>query len=427
MSSHHAVCQPLYTIEHDDIVNKSAPNIEFYTPLQEPPAGTASDPQPDGSSLPKLFQPLRIRGLTLQNRIVVSPMCQYSADDGHLTDWHLTHLGGIIQRGPGLTFVEATAVMAEGRITPEDAGLYYDSHIGMLKRIVDFAHSQNQKIGIQLSHAGRKASTVAPWLSSGDMATKTVGGWPDEVYGPSAIAYNDKHVMPREMSIEDIDRFKQAWVTAVKRALSAGFDAIDIHCAHGYLLHNFLSPISNRRRDNYGGSFANRIRLTLELVDLTRRSIPDAMPLFLRLSATDWVEEVDGMEGWDVAQSIKLARILAERGVDVLDVTSGGAHPLQQIKPGPAYQAPFAIAIKEAVGDGLMVSAVGNIWSGKQAQGLLEGGGGGDGVGLDLVLAGRGFLKNPGLVWAWAEEMGVEVNMPHQIRWGFRGRHGKKK
>ncbi|MCJ1254212.1 hypothetical protein MMC24_002026 [Lignoscripta atroalba] len=415
MSSHHGVPQAdQQDFTHQTIENEAAPGISYYTPLQRPPAGTASDPQPDGSHPPKLFQPLKLRGLTLQNRIMLSPLCQYSAEDGHHTAWHMTHLGGIIQRGPGLAMVEATAVTPEGRITPEDSGLWKDSQIEPLAKIVEFAHSQGQKIGIQLGHAGRKASTVAPWLSSGDLATKDVNGWPDNVYGPSPIPYNEKHASPKEMTKSDIENLKKAWVASVKRALTAGFDTIEIHNAHGYLLHSFISPATNKRTDEYGGSFENRTRLTIELVELTRQTIPEDMPLFLRISATDWLEH-EPMESWKVEDTVKLAEILAEKGVDLLDVSSAGNHPKQKIKTGPGYQAPFAKAVKEKVGDKMLVGTVGTITNGKQANQLLE-------EGLDLAIVGRMFQKNPGLVWAFAEDLGVQINVANQIRWGFGGR-----
>lgn len=234
--------------------------------------------------------------------------------------------------------VEATAVTPEGRITPEDSGLWKDSQIEPLRRIVEFAHSQGQNIGIQLAHAGRKASTLAPWLSSGSVADEHVNGWPDKVYGPSAIPYNEHHAMPKEMSKADIDNFKKAWVASLQRALKAGFDVIEIHNAHGYLLHSFVSPATNRRTDEYGGSFENRIRLTLEIVELTRKNVPEEMPVFLRISATDWLEEEEGMESWTVDDTVRFGEILADKGVDLLDVSSGGNHPKQKIKTGPGYQ-----------------------------------------------------------------------------------------
>lgn len=241
-------------------------------------------------------------------------------------------------RGPGLTMVEATAVTPEGRITPEDSGLWKDSQIAPLKRIVEFAHSQSQNIGIQLAHAGRKASTVAPWLSRGDIADEYVNGWPDNVYGPSPISYNEKHAKPKEMAKADIENFKSAWVASLKRALAAGFDVVEIQNAHGYLLQSFVSPATNKRTDEYGGSFKNRIRLTLEIVEITRRIVPEDMPVFLRISATDWLEDVDGIDGWTVDDTVRLAGIIAEKGVDLIDISSGGNHPKQQVKTGPGYQ-----------------------------------------------------------------------------------------
>ncbi|KAI9743013.1 MAG: hypothetical protein M1818_003308 [Claussenomyces sp. TS43310] len=404
---------------HHGIPNKPAAGIAYFTPAQNPPSGTASDPQPNGKPIPKLFRPLTIRGTTFQNRIMLSPLCQYSAEDGHHTAWHMAHLGGIISRGPGLAMVEATAVTPEGRITPEDSGLWKDSQIEPLKRIVDFAHSQGQKIGIQIAHAGRKASTVAPWLSPAATATEDVNGWPNDIIAPSAIRHGDELPLPKEMTLEDIEKLKQAWAASVKRAVTAGFDVIEIHNAHGYLLHEFISPASNHRSDKYGGSFENRTRLTLEIVDLTRKLIPDSTPLFLRISATDWLEDAEDYKGesWTVKDTVKLATILADRGVDLLDVSSGGNHLAQKIKTGPGYQAPFAKEVKKAVGDKMAVGTVGTITSGKQANDLLE-------DGLDLAIAGRMFQRDPALVWTWAEELGVEINVANQIRWGFGGRPG---
>lgn len=322
-----------------------------------------------------------------------------------------------MQRGPGLTCIEATGVQARGRITPEDVGLWKDSQIEPIKSVVEFAHSQSQKIMIQLAHAGRKASTVAPWLSSGDIAGEDVNGWPNDVWGPSAIPWNDAHAKPKEMTLDDIKQLKKDFNDAVKRALKAGLDAIEIHNAHGYLLHSFLSPVSNQRKDQYGGSFENRIRLTLEIVEETRATIPKDMPLFLRISATDWLEEQkDIAESWTAEDTVKIAPLLAERGVDLLDVSSGGNHPKQHPHTKPAYQAPFAIKVKQAVGSKMAVASVGSIENAKLANDLLEK------DNLDMVIVGRGFQKNPGLVFAWADELGVHVNMPNQIRWGFGGR-----
>lgn len=246
-----------------------------------------------------------------------------------------------------------------------------------------------------------------------------MNGWPDDVYAPSAIPWNEDHANPREMTLQDIEDFKAAFGASIKRALKAGFDAIEIHNAHGYLLHEFLSPVSNKRTDKYGGSFENRTRLTLEVVELARKIMPKDMPLWLRISATDWLEEAPKdqiPESWTGADTVKLAPLLAEAGVDVLDVSSGGNHPLQHPHVKPAYQADFAIAVKKAVGNSMKVGSVGAIENATLANKLLEE------DGLDMVTVGRGFQKNPGLVFAWADELGQKVRMPNQIRWGFGGR-----
>ncbi|KAL2000337.1 hypothetical protein VTN02DRAFT_3263 [Thermoascus thermophilus] len=405
-----------------DIINKPAPNVSYFTPAQYPPAGTAADPQSNGSKPPKLFQPITLRGVTFHNRIGLSPLCQYSADDGHMTAWHMAHLGGIAQRGPGFLTVEATAVLPEGRITPNDLGLWKDSQIEPLKKVIEFVHSQNQIIGVQIAHAGRKASAVAPWLSTGDMATKAASGWPDNVKAPSAIPFSDRFPEPKEMTKQDIEEFKTAWVAAVKRAVQAGADFVEIHNAHGYLLMSFLSPVSNKRTDEYGGSFENRIRLSLEIAELTRKTVPDTMPVFLRVSATEWLEEVmPNEETWTVEDTVKFAKALADSGnIDLIDISSGGNNLAQKIKGGPAFQAPFAVAVKKAVGDKLAVASVGSITSAALANKLLEE------DGLDFALVGRAFQKNPGLVWTWAEELDVEIAMANQIRWGFTSRAGSK-
>lgn len=404
------------------IPNEPAKGISYFTPAQQPPSGTAI--KHDGQTLPKLFQPLTIRGVTFQNRIWLSPLCQYSATNGYLSDWHLTHLGGIAQRGPGLTFVEATSITPEGRITPEDSGLWEDGQIEPLRRIVEFIHSQGQKVAIQLGHAGRKASTVAPWLSMGDTAVEEVNGWPKNVWAPSAIPFSDTFPTPHAYTEEGIEELKKAFVASVKRALKAGVDVVEIHNAHGYLLHEFLSPVSNKRTDKYGGSFENRTRLTLELVDLVRATIPDTMPLFLRISGTDWLEgqKEEFPESWTGEDTARLAKILAERGVDLIDVSSGGIHPKQKVeKEEQAYQAPLAKLVKKAVGDKLLVTSVGSINEGNQAEKLLTEGN------LDAIFSGRWFQKNPALVWQFAEDLGVDINIANQIKWAFGGRGSGKK
>ena len=336
-----------------------------------------------------------------------------------MTDWHVAHLGGIAQRGPGMMMIEATAVVPEGRITPQDVGLWKDSQIEPMRRVIEFVHSQNQKIGVQIAHAGRKASTVAPWISSAVVATEKVGGWPENVKAPSDIPFADSFPKPKAMSEQEIEEFKSSWGAAVKRAVAAGADFIEIHNAHGYLLSSFLSPAANKRTDKYGGSFENRIRLPLEIAQLTRDAVGPQVPVFLRVSATDWLEESLPEESWRVEDSVRFAEALAAQGaVDLIDVSSGGIHAAQKVKSGPGFQAPFAVAVKKAVGDKLAVATVGAITNGKQANQLLEE------EGLDVALVGRGFQKDTATAWTFAQHLNVEISMANQIRWGFTRRGG---
>ncbi|KAI0706069.1 hypothetical protein BC835DRAFT_1260735 [Cytidiella melzeri] len=399
--------------------NAPAPNVSYFTPAQDPPAGSAAVPQPEDKSIPTLFQPFRIRGTQFQNRIWLSPLCQYSAKNGVPTPWHMAHLGGIFTRGTGLAIVEASAVSPEGRITPEDAGIWNDEQVAAWKEITTFAHSQNQKIGIQIAHAGRKASTVAPWLSFHETATEELDGWPNDVVAPSAIVHSPGFPTPKELTKEGIQRIKHAFVEGAKRAINAGFDVIEIHGAHGYLLNSFKSPISNHRTDEYGGSFENRTRLSLEIVDGIRAAIPADTPLFYRISATDRLEEVFPNEpSWTLQDTIKFAEILAEHGVDLLDVSSSGNHPQQKLPSAgtPAYHTDLSAPIKAALGDKLVVAVVGGITDGKMAQDIL------DKDQADIIFVGRTFQKNPGTVWKFAEDLGVVITVAHQIGWAFFGR-----
>ena len=397
--------------------NEPQPGISYFSPYQKIKSGTAADPQPDGTKPPKVFTPFTLRGLTFHNRIGLSPLCQYSGQDGHMTDWHMAHLGGIAMRGPGFMFIEATAVQPRGRISPEDLGLWKDSQIAPLARVVEFAHSQNQMIGIQIAHAGRKASNLAPFLARSDVAVEDAGGWPDDVFAPSAIPYSDRMAEPKAMTKKDIEDFKEDWAAAVRRAVKAGIDYIEIHNAHGYMLHEFLSPVSNQRTDEYGGSFENRIRLSLEIVDITRKNMPKDMPLFLRVSATDWLSESKPeRESWKLEDTVEFAKILAEKGdVDFLDVSSAGNHPDQKISllSGPTVHFALSKAVKDAVGDKMAVGIVGGINNGKLAEQLLQDGN------LDAVLVGRHFQKNPAAVWQFAEDLGVDIKVANQIGWGF--------
>ncbi|CAG9990424.1 unnamed protein product [Clonostachys byssicola] len=404
-----------------------AKGVPFYSPEQDPPSGTAIKNSED-EVIPKLFTPLKIRGVTLANRIWVSPMCQYSAVDGFHTPWHITHYGGMAQRGPGLMMIEATAVQSRGRITPQDSGIWLDAHTETLRQHVEFAHSQNTLIAIQIAHAGRKASTVAPWIKAGPAATEAARGWPSDVVGPSNEPFDAGYPTPRALTLDEIAELKQDFALAVNRAIDTGFDVIELHFAHGYLVSSFLTPAVNKRTDQYGGSFENRARLALELVEQTRAAMPDTMPLFVRISATDWLDTNPDYTGesWTVDDAAKLALLFAERGVDVLDVSSGGNHPQQKVKGGPGYQAPLAKHIKKVVGDKMLISTVGSIKTGTLAEELIAGGKSDDDVPLDLVAAGRMFQKNPGLVWYWADDLDTHINVAHQIGWGFGGRAQKK-
>ncbi|KAF5366018.1 hypothetical protein D9758_006715 [Tetrapyrgos nigripes] len=393
------------------IINKPAPGIPFFSPTQNPPSGTPVEGQPNTA---KLFTPIKIRGLEFQNRIFVPPLDQYSAENGHATPWHMAHIGGIVSRGFGLTFIEATAVTPEGRVSPEDMGIWQDSHVEPLKQLVDFAHSQGQKIGIQLAHSGRKGSTVAPWLHPNAIATAAAGGWPDDIVGPSPIAFYENHPVPKELTKAQITNIVKSFADAARRAVRAGFDVIEIHNAHGYLLNSFISPVANKRTDEYGGSFENRIRFTLEVVDALRAVIPEAMPLFLRISASDRLEDFDE-PSWKNEDTIRLAPILADHGVDFLDVSSAGNSLKQTFKAFEGQQL-LSAEIKKAVGDKILVGTVGGIKSGLQAEKYLQ-----EDV-ADAVFVGRYTQKEPGIVWRFAEEVGIRIHVAGQIGWGFYGR-----
>ncbi|KAL2020706.1 hypothetical protein VTK56DRAFT_8006 [Thermocarpiscus australiensis] len=416
-----------------------AAGVPFYTPAQDPPAGTALD---TGAEVPTVFTPIKLRGLTLQNRFAVSPMCMYSADDGHLTDFHLVHLGAFALRGAALTIVEATAVTPNGRISPEDSGLWTDSQIAPLKRIVDFIHSQGQKVGIQLAHAGRKGSTLGPWHTErgrGHVATAEVGGWPDNLWAPSAIAWDEGFPTPKEMTVAEIEGLVQSFADAARRAVQAGVDTIEIHGAHGYLISEFLSPITNQRTDAYGGTFENRTRLLLDIIRAIRAVIPASMPLLLRISATEWMEWT-GQPSWDLAQSKQLAALLPDLGVDLLDVSSGGNNPRQRIQLHPYYQADMAGEIRAELrrrgkNKTLLIGAVGMITTAEMARsvvqedGTLAGGKeeqekqdgtvevdaeNGQRARADLVLVARQFLREPEFVLKTAAQLGVKVSGPVQ-------------
>jgi len=346
-----------------------------------------------------LFDPLVIQDVTFANRVFVSPMCEYSSTDGYATDWHLVHLGSRAVGGAGLVLTEATAVLPEGRISPQDLGIWSDDHIEPLARIVRYIHEQGSVAGMQLAHAGRKASTYRPWDGNGAILEKD-GGWND-VVAPSALRFTDSYPMPKELSIDAIKNITSAFAAAARRACEAGFRVIEIHAAHGYLLHEFLSPLSNHRADAYGGSFENRTRLLRETVAAVRKSWPERAPLFVRISATDWVEG-----GWDIEQSVELARQLKELGVDLMDCSSGGNVPRAQIPVGPGYQTAFADQIRREAK--ILTGAVGMITSPIQAEQIVTTGQ------ADAVIIAREFLRDPYWPLRAARELGQSVSWPVQ-------------
>jgi 2,4-dienoyl-CoA reductase-like NADH-dependent reductase (Old Yellow Enzyme family) len=327
-----------------------------------------------------LFDPLAIRDITFANRVFVSPMCQYSSTDGYANDWHFVHLGSRAVGGAGLVFTEATAVLPEGRISPQDLGIWMDDHIEPLARIVRFVHGQGSVAGMQLAHAGRKASTYRPWSGHGTIPESN-GGW-NNVVAPSALAFADQYPMPQALSIDGIKNIVSAFANAARRACEAGFDVIEIHAAHGYLIHEFLSPLSNHRTDVYGDSFENRTRILREIVTAVRGTWPERAPLFVRISASDWV---DG--GWDIQQSVELARRLKELGADLIDCSSGGNVPHAKIPVGPGYQTHFAEQIRREAD--ILTGTVGMITSPVQAEHIIATGQ------ADAVIIARELLRDP--------------------------------
>jgi len=351
-----------------------------------------------------LFTPLTIRSITFANRIGVSPMCEYSSVDGFANDWHLVHLGARAVGGAALVIAEASAVLPEGRITYGDLGIWKDEHIEFLRRITTFLKSQGAVPAIQLAHAGRKASCDLPWDGGKAITPRDTNGW--QVVAPSAIPFNEGDPTPHELSAGEIHAIVEAFAAATKRALAAGFQVIEIHGAHGYLINEFCSPLSNRRTDQYGGSFDNRIRLLLEIVEATRAALGPDLPLFLRISATEWVPG-----GWTIEDSIELARRVAPLGVDLIDCSSGGNSPVAKIPVGPGYQVEFAQRIRKE--SGILTGAVGMITEPQQANAIIA-----DGQ-ADLVLLAREFLRNPYFPMHAAQQLNVPVQAPKQYLRAF--------
>jgi 2,4-dienoyl-CoA reductase-like NADH-dependent reductase (Old Yellow Enzyme family) len=346
-----------------------------------------------------LFIPLQLRELSLTNRIVVAPMCQYSATNGNVADWHMMHLGSLSHSGAGLLVVEATAVSPEGRITHGCTGLWSDDNeAGFARLLSAIRQYSGMPVGIQLAHAGRKASCALPW-QGGRQLSLAEGGW--ATLAPSPIAYDSTDSLPIVLDEEGLARIKEAFVQAARRADRLGFDLIELHAAHGYLLHQFLSPLSNQRTDKYGGSLDNRLRFPLEVFDAMRAVWPASKPLGMRVSATDWVAG-----GWDADQTVELARALKERGCDYLHVSSGGLSPLQKIEAAPGFQVPFARRVKTETG--MVTIAVGLITQAKQAEAIIAQGS------ADLVALARGILYDPRWPWHAAAELGAQVQAPRQ-------------
>jgi anthraniloyl-CoA monooxygenase len=361
-------------------------------------AGVGAPKASDGSTPVPMFTPYEVRGVRLENRVVVSSMCQYSAEDGTPGDWHLVHLGSRATGGVGLAMVEATAVTPEGRITPADAGLWNDAQAEAWAAVARLVKGRGAAAGIQLAHAGRKASTTPPWRG-GRAVSPGDGGW--EPVAPSPVAFDEGYPTPRGLSVAGIAALRDAFADAARRALAAGFDVVEVHAAHGYLLHEFLSPLANTRSDAYGGSLENRMRLPLEVVRAVREAWPEGRPLFVRISATDWAEG-----GWDLPQSVELARCLRALGVDLVDCSSGGLVPHARVALGPGYQVPFAETIRREAG--IATGAVGLVTEPAQAEAIVASGQ------ADLVLLARALLRDPYWALHAAKALGVDVDWPVQ-------------
>ena len=349
-----------------------------------------------------LLSPLMLRGVTFRNRIAMSPMCQYCAVDGFADDWHLVHLGSRAVGGASLIMVEATAVAAEGRISPGDLGIWKDGHIEMLARIAKFIHSQGAVAGIQLAHAGRKGSCEPAWKGGAGLMTPEQGGWP--VVGPSNIPFDEAHPVPIPLDEAGIDGIVAAFEAGARRALEAGFKVIEIHAAHGYLFHEFLSPISNHRNDQYGGILENRMRLLLRVAERVRGLMPEELPLFVRISATDWIEG-----GWDIDQAVELARQLKGLGVDLIDVSSGGMVPQARIPVAKGYQVPFARRIREEVD--IRTGAVGLITEPHHADEIITGGD------ANLIFIAREMLREP--YWALKAQQALGEEPAWPVQYGY--------
>ncbi|KAG6885261.1 hypothetical protein C0993_003951 [Termitomyces sp. T159_Od127] len=401
-------------------INRPVPDAYQYFPLNEPPIGSYmghAKVNTEDKTIPALFRPLSMRGMDFKNRIFVAPMCQYSAVNGHATDWHFVHVGGFATGGAGAICMEATAVVPEGRVAPEDVGLWADSQVEPLRRIVDFCHAQGTKIGIQLAHAGRKASVHAPWIQrrasrgTPNTAAADENGWPDNVLGPSDLSFSKTYPSPKAMTKQDMDVVVQAFVSAVERCKSAGFDFIEIHAAHGYLLHSFVSPLSNVRNDQYGGQpLENRLRFPLRVIKACRDAWEK--PLWVRISAYDWAEgpeqdELGTWKQWGIEQSKIYVGEMQKMGIDLVDASSGGNWVDQEIPLKHGYQVHFAEALKQAH-PSLVISTVGLITDPLEANSYIESGK------ADVISLARVLLRTPHWPLLAANELGVTVKPANQ-------------
>lgn len=369
----------------------------------ELPHGAMADTDHDRETAEiDLLSPLTIRGVTFRNRIGMAPMCQYSAEEGMANDWHFVHLGSRASGGVGLVIVEATAVTRDGRISPGDMGIWSDEHVAPLARIAKFVESQGAVAGIQLAHAGRKASCDLPWNGGAQLKTAAQGAW--QTVAPSPIPFAETDATPRELDKAGIEEIVRAFEAATRRALAAGFRMLEIHSAHGYLLHEFLSPLANLRRDEFGGSLENRMRLLLTIAERLRAIVPDKLPLFVRISATDWMPN-----GWDIEQSVELCKQLKKRGVDLIDVSSGGMVPHARIPVAQGYQVPFARRIHDEAD--ILTAAVGMITEAEHANSIITGGD------ADMVLLARELLREP--YWAIKAYQTLGKEPPWPLQYGY--------
>ncbi|KAJ4485863.1 NADH:flavin oxidoreductase [Lentinula aciculospora] len=396
--------------------NDAVPGVSGYFPQNVPEIGT---PLEKTDSMPLLFTPITIGSVTFKNRIFAAPMCQYSSDNGHATDWHLVHIGSIASRGVAAICMEATSVVPEGRISPEDAGLWTDSQMEPLKRIVNFVHAQGTKVGVQLAHAGRKASTYAPWVQhkagAHNTASSEENGWPDEVFGPSPIPWSENYVEPKELTKDQLVEIEEAFIASIRRCQEIGFDFIEIHGAHGYLLSSFVSPLSNVRSDEFGGQLLeNRLRWPLRLINRCRAVWPK--PLFVRISATEWAEGPEQENGiwkqFGIEQSKIYASEMYKLGVDLVHVSSGGNWSSQKIVAGAGFQVPFAESIKQ-VNPERLVGVVGLIKDPKLAEQYLQD------RKADIIFLARALMRNPHWPLEAAEQLGVRVKAANQYERAF--------